>query len=366
MREWGFLGRRLHEQEERVQSDRNAGPDVGFTKVRGSVSGAGDRVTMLTSAPGSRTMVPKEKKTAVAHTHSTTSLDSRVPCRMELRPRRAVSHCVRCHNHGFTNQIKSHTHFCFFQTCQCHKCAFFSKHGKALPVESALKRERGACLGRRLTGALVKSRAAPPKNRKPVKKLAVEPGVFGNRPRDSADWSDPRIFVSVLDSSSLDEATNNFSFQEFAQDPCPVQHIDGIESPAENGEGRDGEGGPQRPRGFNPLALPFPVSGHSTPILQPYATLDHLLLQPRAPAASDQALVSAASEWQQMLEAAEALLTLKQSAQAPSGSTSSLQLCVASAPAGDRGFQPARPSLSRPASPVSQPLGHAAYISLLS
>lgn len=50
----------------------------------------------------------------------------------------------------------------------------------------------------------------------------------------------------------------------------------------------------------------------------------------QAPAASDQALVSATSEQQEMLEAAEALLTLKQSAQAPSGSISSFQLCVAS------------------------------------
>eukprot|EP00069_Balaena_mysticetus_P016584 bmy_22676T0 len=47
-----------------------------------------------------------------------------------------------------------------------------------------------------------------------------------------------------------------------------------------------------------------------------------------APKASDQASVSASSEWQQQLEAAEALLALKGSSQAPSGSASVLQPCL--------------------------------------
>uniref|UniRef100_A0A671DPC9 Doublesex- and mab-3-related transcription factor C1/C2 C-terminal domain-containing protein n=1 Tax=Rhinolophus ferrumequinum TaxID=59479 RepID=A0A671DPC9_RHIFE len=94
----------------------------------------------------------------------------------------------------------------------------------------------------------------------------------------------------------------------------------------------------------------------------------HPCATPReAPTASGQALVSAASEWQQMLEAAEALLILKQSSQAPSGSISPLQLCVAPAPAGDRGLQPPSPCLPpRLPSSVSQPLGHPACILLLS
>ncbi|KAF6390226.1 hypothetical protein mRhiFer1_007807 [Rhinolophus ferrumequinum] len=184
------------------------------------------------------------------------------------------------------------------------------EHGRVLPAESALQRAEGARLERRLTRALVRSGAAPPKDRNPVKKLGVQAGVFSDLPTGSADWPGPRIFVSVLDSSSLDEATDNFSFQGFAQDPCPAQH---------------------------------------------------------APTASGQALVSAASEWQQMLEAAEALLILKQSSQAPSGSISPLQLCVAPAPAGDRGLQPPSPCLPpRLPSSVSQPLGHPACILLLS
>ncbi|KAM5290350.1 LOW QUALITY PROTEIN: doublesex- and mab-3-related transcription factor C1 [Glossophaga mutica] len=112
-----------------------------------------------------------------------------------------------------------------------------------------------------------------------------------------------------MDSSSLEDATNNFSFQECPQDPCPDQHV---------------------------------------------------------PTASDQPLVSASSEWQQKLEAAEALLILKESSQAPSGSISLLQP-VAPAPAGDRGLQPSSTSLQpRPASSVSLPVGHLGRISLLS
>lgn len=49
----------------------------------------------------------------------------------------------------------------------------------------------------------------------------------------------------------------------------------------------------------------------------------------QAPEASNQALVSASSEWQQKLEAAEALLALRESSPAPSGCISLLQPCVA-------------------------------------
>ncbi|XP_034509405.1 doublesex- and mab-3-related transcription factor C1-like, partial [Ailuropoda melanoleuca] len=85
-----------------------------------------------------------------------------------------------------------------------------------------------------------------------------------------------------------------------------------------------------------------------------------------APEASDQDSVSA-SEWQRKLEAAEALLILRESPQAPSDSISLLQPCVAAAPAGDRGPQPSSPSLRpRPASSISLPVGHLGSISLLS
>uniref|UniRef100_A0A2R8MYI3 DMRT like family C1B n=1 Tax=Callithrix jacchus TaxID=9483 RepID=A0A2R8MYI3_CALJA len=82
---------------------------------------------------------------------------------------------------------------------------------------------------------------------------------------------------------------------------------------------------------------------------------------------SDQALVSAYSEWQRKLEAAEALLTLRNSAQAPPDSISLHQPCNPPAPAGDKGFQPPSPSLRpRTASSISLPIGHLGCISLLS
>lgn len=47
----------------------------------------------------------------------------------------------------------------------------------------------------------------------------------GKHPRSSADWSGPKTFVSILDSSSLEDATNNFCFEEDPQDPCPAQPV---------------------------------------------------------------------------------------------------------------------------------------------
>ncbi|XP_053599308.1 LOW QUALITY PROTEIN: doublesex- and mab-3-related transcription factor C1 [Sciurus carolinensis] len=84
------------------------------------------------------------------------------------------------------------------------------------------------------------------------------------------------------------------------------------------------------------------------------------------PNASDQASVSAALEWQRKLEAAEALLALKNSSWDPPESISLHQPCSPPAPAGDRGLQPPSPPLRpRPASSVSLPIGHLGCISLL-
>uniref|UniRef100_A0A2K6ERU8 Doublesex- and mab-3-related transcription factor C1/C2 C-terminal domain-containing protein n=1 Tax=Propithecus coquereli TaxID=379532 RepID=A0A2K6ERU8_PROCO len=107
------------------------------------------------------------------------------------------------------------------------------------------------------------------------------------------------------------------------------------------------------------------LTGKESNVLQPEA---HVHTTPgEAPKASDQAAISASLEWQRKLEAAEALLTLRDSSQAPSDSTSVNQPCVPPAPAGDKGLQPPSPSLRpRPASSVSLPIGHLGCISLLS
>uniref|UniRef100_A0A8C9DPE0 Doublesex- and mab-3-related transcription factor C1/C2 C-terminal domain-containing protein n=1 Tax=Prolemur simus TaxID=1328070 RepID=A0A8C9DPE0_PROSS len=107
------------------------------------------------------------------------------------------------------------------------------------------------------------------------------------------------------------------------------------------------------------------LTGKESNVLQPEA---HVRTAPEeAPKASDQAAVSASLEWQRKLEAAEALLTLRDSSQAPSDSISLHQPCGPPAPAGDKGLQPPGPSLHpRPASSLSLPIGHLGCISLLS
>ncbi|XP_015995654.2 LOW QUALITY PROTEIN: doublesex- and mab-3-related transcription factor C2-like [Rousettus aegyptiacus] len=193
-------------------------------------------------------------------TDSSTGLDTTAPWGIKLRPRRAVNRCARCHNHGATDQIKDHKHLCLFQTCKCRKCARFSEHCKVAPAESAFKRQRGAHGKRRLTRGLRRTGAAPPREHNSVDTLAIQGGVLNTLPSGSTGWSGPRFFVSVLDSSSLEEATDNFSLREFTQAPWPAQH---------------------------------------------------------APVDSDQASGSASSEWQRKLEAAEALLILRDSPRAP-------------------------------------------------
>ncbi|XP_055461109.1 doublesex- and mab-3-related transcription factor C1-like [Psammomys obesus] len=106
-----------------------------------------------------------------------------------------------------------------------------------------------------------------------------------------------------------------------------------------------------------PSAMP---SMCSNLIVQPCATTDPMLLQPQGPSASNQASVSATLEWQEMLEAAEALLALKNSSQTRH------QPCGMPGPAGERGLQLASPSMPpRPANSSSLPSGHLDCMSLL-
>ncbi|XP_048963891.1 uncharacterized protein LOC112671849 isoform X4 [Canis lupus dingo] len=171
-----------------------------------------------------RTMDPNETPAVpCCPSDSPTGLETGAPWGIELGPKRAVSRCVHCYNHGFTEQIKDQEHFCPFQACDCHKCAFFSEHRSVLPAESALNKEQGAHLKRHLAQGLTRSGASLPKAHGHVTKLTIQAGVISKHPRSSADWSGPKTFVSILDSSSLEDATNNFCFEEDPQDPCPAQ-----------------------------------------------------------------------------------------------------------------------------------------------
>ncbi|XP_025789466.1 doublesex- and mab-3-related transcription factor C1-like [Puma concolor] len=260
---------------------------------------------------------------------SPTGLETRAPWGIELGPKRTVSCCARCYNHGLNDQTKDQEHSCPFQACECHKCAFFSDPCRVLPAESALKREQGACLKRHLTQGLITSGASPPKAHSHVQKLTIQEEVastqggllIGQAPKSlSLSWTPAALKMQLT--TSLSRKTHR---------------------------------------------TPALSSICSTLVLQPCATLDPVLIPLQGPEASDQDSVSASSEWQRKLEAAEALLMLRNSSQTSSGSISLLQPCVAAAPAGDEGPQPSSSSLRpRPASSVSLPIGHLGFISLLS
>ncbi|XP_030160671.1 doublesex- and mab-3-related transcription factor C1-like [Lynx canadensis] len=260
---------------------------------------------------------------------SPTGLETRAPWGIELDPKRTVSCCARCYNHGLNDQTKDQEHSCPFQACECHKCAFFSDPCRVLPAESALKREQGACLKRHLTQGLITSGASPPKDHSHVQKLTIQGGVastqggllIGQAPKSlSLSWTPAALKMQLT--TSLSRKTHR---------------------------------------------TPALSSICSTLVLQPCATLDPVLIPLQGPEASDQDSVSASSEWQRKLEAAEALLMLRNSSQASSGSISLLQPCVAAAPAGDGGLQPSSSSPQPgPASSISLPIGHLGCISLLS
>ncbi|KAM7338876.1 hypothetical protein ACRRTK_002360 [Alexandromys fortis] len=85
-----------------------------------------------------------------------------------------------------------------------------------------------------------------------------------------------------------------------------------------------------------------------------------LVMMCQGPSASNQASVSATLEWQEMLEAAEALMTLKNSSQTRH------QPCGVPGPAGERGLQLASPTMPPlPASSGSLTSGHLDCMSLL-
>ncbi|XP_038173310.1 doublesex- and mab-3-related transcription factor C1-like [Arvicola amphibius] len=95
-------------------------------------------------------------------------------------------------------------------------------------------------------------------------------------------------------------------------------------------------------------------------MIQPCATIDPMLLHSQGPSASNQASVSATLEWQEILEAAEALMALKNSSQTRH------QPCGVPGPAGERGLQLTSPTMPpRPASSGSLPSGHLYCMSLL-
>ncbi|XP_008050656.1 doublesex- and mab-3-related transcription factor C1-like [Carlito syrichta] len=219
-----------------------------------------------------------------------------------------------------------------------------------LPAVSDWKREQRAQIKRHLAQALIRSMAAAPKAHIRVKNLAIKAGVLTEK-ENNVLQPETHICTSPEEKSSQGALLLGLP-------PEPLS----LTCTSATLEQQLMVSSSEEPQG--PLA---PSGRYSAPVLQPCATLDPLLLQPKAPKVSDQPLVSASSEWQRKLEAAEALLTLRDSFQAASDSISLHQPCGPLALTGDKGLQPPSSSVCpRPVSSVSLPIGHLGCISLLS
>uniref|UniRef100_A0A8W4FH06 Doublesex- and mab-3-related transcription factor C1/C2 C-terminal domain-containing protein n=1 Tax=Sus scrofa TaxID=9823 RepID=A0A8W4FH06_PIG len=225
-------------------------------------------------------------------------------------------------------------HLCLFQACECHKCVLFSEHCSILPAESALKTMQELHLKRQLTQGLIKSGTTSPKAHSHVKKSSIQTGVLSE-----CLWPGTDSEFGSQDALLIGQA---LEFLSLSWTPAPLKKQLTISLSRKS---------------HRPPALP------SREVWVPSShPLTSFALQ--APKTSDQDSDSASLEWQRKLEAAEALLTLRESSQAPSGPTPLLQ---PSAAPGKRGLQPPSRSLRpRPASSISLPIGHVGCISLLS
>ncbi|XP_059108862.1 doublesex- and mab-3-related transcription factor C1-like [Peromyscus eremicus] len=213
---------------------------------------------------------------------------------------------------------------------------------KALSVVSASKKKQGILIKRRLLRRQRRIMAAAPKSHIHVKKLTVEEGVCTGK-------NTVRQLQAQVDTATQEESSQGPVLLSQLPEPTSVPY-----TPETMGQqltvSLSGE-----PHGPSAMASMYPSL-----ILQPCATADSMLLQPQSPSASNQASVSATLEWQEMLEAAEALLALKNSSQTRH------QPCGMPGPAGERGLQLASPSMPpRPASSGSLPSGHLDCMSLL-
>uniref|UniRef100_UPI001E1B2031 doublesex- and mab-3-related transcription factor C1 n=1 Tax=Jaculus jaculus TaxID=51337 RepID=UPI001E1B2031 len=223
------------------------------------------------------------------------------------------------------------------------------KQHRTLPAVSSRKKKQRAQLKRHLARLLIKNMAVAPKSRMHVKMMTIETRDL-NRKEGTVHSPEARPGKASQEESSQGPLVLSQPRESQTLSYTPVT----TEQQQMASLSREHHGHCVRPNRF------------SSVILQPCATPGPLLLQPQVSSASNQDSVSDALEWQRKLEAAEALLALKNSSQAPTDSMPIQQSDSPPGPAGDTELQLSSPSVpSRPANSASLPTGHLDCISLL-
>ncbi|XP_040600215.1 doublesex- and mab-3-related transcription factor C1 isoform X2 [Mesocricetus auratus] len=222
------------------------------------------------------------------------------------------------------------------------------KHGPSHAVRGS-KKEQGPRLKRHLDRGLIKNMAVAPKFYKHGKKLTVEAENRNGKEKSTEHKSDARSHKAPQEGNSQGTLMRSQVMREHSVLPyAPAT----LEQKPVISFSRVSRGLSARPKRF------------SSVILQPRATPGPLLLQPQVPNATKQDSVVAALEWQRKLEAAEALLALKNSCQLPPDSASLQQHGSMPGPAGERELQPSPYLPPQPASSVSL-TGHLECMSFL-